>query len=209
MLRRACALFAGLLMAATLSGHTALAADDGYEKIEPAQNTSVAEGKVEVLEFFWYGCPHCYRLEPSMESWLKDKPDNVVFKRIAPPLNPSWENHARAYYAAEALGVIDKLHQPLFDAIHKNKQRLRGKDELADFAATQGIDRDVFLKTMDSFAVESQLRRASQLARAYRLSGVPAVAINGKFKTSGSLAGSYPRMVQIVDQLSRKELGQP
>lgn len=205
MLRRTRALFAGLMMAAAATA-TVHAEDLGYELVEPAQNTRVQPGQVEVLEFFWYGCPHCFRLEPSMHEWLKTKPENVVFKRVAPPLNRSWENHSRAFYAAEAMGVTDKLHEPLFNALHKEKRRIFDKDDLADFAAQQGIDRDKFRKTMDSFAVEGQLRRANQLARAYKLSGVPAVAVNGKYKTSGQLAGSYPRMVQVVDALAREEL---
>jgi len=188
------------------ANQSARAAGDGYDWLEPARNTSVAAGQVEVIEFFWYGCPHCYQLEPSMEAWLAEKPEGVVFKRVAPPLNPSWENHARAFYAAEALGVTETLHEPLFEALHKQRRKLRGKDELADFAGSLGIDRDKFRKTMDSFAVQGQLKRAMQLARSYQLEGVPAVAINGKYKTSGSLAGSYPRMMGIVDQLAREEL---
>jgi thiol:disulfide interchange protein DsbA len=204
MLRRASALIAGALMSVAAA---ATHADElGYELIDPAQNTSVEAGQVEVIEFFWYGCPHCYRLEPSMQAWLEEKPENVVFKRVAPPLNKNWENHARAFYAAEALGVTEKLHQPLFDALHKDKKRLFDKDDLADFAAEQGIDRDKFRKTMDSFAVSGQLNRATQLARAYRLGGVPAVVVDGKYKTSGTLAGTYPRMVEIIDELAKEEL---
>ncbi len=204
VLARGCAGLAAVCLLG--AGQSARAVEDGYDWLEPARNTSVEAGQVEVIEFFWYGCPHCYRLEPSMQAWLAEKPEGVVFKRVAPPLNPSWENHARAFYAAEALGVTETLHDPLFDAIHKQRRKLSGKDELADFAASLGIDRDQFRKTMDSFAVQGQLNRATQLARSYELEGVPAVAINGKYKTSGSLAGSYPRMMKIVDQLAREEL---
>ena len=179
-------------------------AAEGYEVVSPPQPT-LGDGKIEVLEFFWYGCPHCYRIHPVLEQWRKNLPDDVVFRPVAAVLNPSWVNHARAYFAAETLGVVDKIHDPLFDAIHKQKRRISKLEDLADFAAEQGIDREQFLATMKSFAVETKLRRSQQMARSYQINGVPTLVVAGKYITSGSLAGSYPQVVEVINQLIEKE----
>ncbi len=184
-------------------GATAYAAE-GYEEVSPPQPT-LGDGKIEVLEFFWYGCPHCYQFHPVLEEWRKNLPDDVVFRPVAAVLNPSWVNHARAFFAAEILGVVDKIHGPLFDVLHKHKKRIFKLEDLADFAAEQGIDRKKFLDTMKSFAVETKLRRSEQMARSYKISGVPTVTVAGKYLTSGSLAGSHPQVVQVINQLIEKE----
>ncbi len=179
-------------------------AAEGYRDVSPPQPTD-GNGKIEVLEFFWFGCPHCYQFHPVLEEWKKTLPDDVVFRPVAAVLNPSWVNHARAYFAAEILGVVDKIHTPLFDELHKNKKRIFKLDDLADFAEKQGIERKKFLDTMKSFAVETKLRRSQQLAGAYKITGVPTVVIAGKYITSASLAGSYPQVIQVMNQLIEKE----
>lgn len=180
-------------------------AQQGYEMVSPPQPTETGD-KIEVIEFFWYGCPHCFAFEPHIDDWVANKkPDNVEFRLVAPPLNASWTNHSRAYYAAELLGVVDKFHTPLFEAIHKKKQRLFSEDQLVGFAGSVGIDETEFRDAMRSFAVDTKVRRANQMARDYRIDGVPTVAINGKYKTSGSLAGNYPNLIQILDQLIAAE----
>ncbi|MET0067972.1 MAG: thiol:disulfide interchange protein DsbA/DsbL [Candidatus Thiodiazotropha sp.] len=178
---------------------------EGFDPIDPPVATSVPEGKVEVLEFFWYGCPHCYHMEPQLQSWLEKKPENVVFSRVPAPLNPKWTPHAQFYYAAEALGLADKLHEPLFEAIHDKKRRLFDKKSLIDFAVEQGADREKFTEAWDSFGVYVKVQNAKKLAQRYQLSGVPAVGINGKYLTSGSLAGTYSKMFTILDQLVAEE----
>jgi protein dithiol oxidoreductase (disulfide-forming) len=197
-----------LLITVLLLSNTALFAEwgDGWDPIDPPIPTSVPEGKVEVVEFFWYGCPHCYNLEPKMEAWLKKKPDNVVFKRVPSPLNPSWTVHAQFYYAAEALGVIDQLHKPLFDAMHREKRKLFDKNSLIDFAVEHGVDRQKFTDAWNSFGVYVKVQQARKLGQRYGLDGVPAIGINGKYMTSGSLAGTYSHMFEIVDELVAKEL---
>jgi thiol:disulfide interchange protein DsbA len=180
------------------------AAELGYELISPAQPTSDAD-KVEVVEFFWYGCPHCYDFEPYMEDWAKTKPDNVSYRLEAPPLNSSWTVHSRAFYAAETLSVLDKLHRPLFDAIHKDKRQLRTEAAILEFVAEVGLDKEAFAKAMNSFAVDTKIRRASQLARAHQIRGTPTVTINGKYKTSGSLAGGNPAVIDVIRELVREE----
>ncbi len=180
-------------------------AEMGYEAITPPQNTSTPD-KVEVLEFFWYGCPHCNQLEPTMKQWDEEfRPDYVELVRAAPPLNPSWANHGRAFYAAEIMNVLDKFHEPMFKALHVDKRRLNSLEDIASFAGENGIDADKFLATMKSFAVETKLMRARQQAIAMGITGVPAVVVNGKYKTSASLAGSYPQMMEVINQLAEEE----
>ncbi len=154
-------------------------------------------GKVEVIEFFSYTCPHCYNLEPAAREWLKRKPDQVAFVRIAVSFSANWEPSARAYYAAEALGVLDKIHPRLFEAIHQNPRM--NLDELAAFFATQGVDQDEFRKAYQSFHTETQLRRGNQLAQRYKVNGVPSVIVNGKYDVRS------PRMFEAVDFLIAQE----
>ncbi len=198
-------LFRAAFVALALVTAGACNAETGYELITPAQNTNNPE-KVEVLEFFWYGCPHCYQLEPSMKDWEENsKADYVEVVRAAPPLNPSWANHSRAFYAAEVLGVLDKFHEPMFKAIHEDRKRLGKLEDIAAFAGTLGIDEKNFLATMKSFAVETKLNRARQQAISVGLTGVPAIVVNGKFKTSASLTGGYPQMFKLINELAEKE----
>lgn len=153
--------------------------------------------KPEVVELFWYGCPHCYDLEPTVRRWLKYKPENVVFTRIAVAFGANWEPGARAYYAAEALGVLDKVHQPLFEAMHQ-KRSLTTEDELAAFFAEQGVDPAAFRKAYKSFQTETQLRRGNQLAQRYGVRGVPAVIVNGQYDVRS------PQIFEVVDFLIAK-----
>ena len=177
-----------------------------YKVLEPAVPTAVPAGKVEVTEIFWYGCPHCYRFEPYVKGWLKAKDDNVVFTLVPGIASPKWENHARFYYTAQALGALDKLHEPLFIAIHEKKQRLNKEEDLFDFAASRGVDREKFAQTFRSFSVNAKIQRARQLAQAYGVNSVPSVVINGKYVTGGGLAGSFENMVYIMHTLSKQEL---
>ena len=156
--------------------------------------------KVEVVEMFWYGCPHCYELEPVTQEWLKRKPENVTFTRIPVAFGASWESGARAYYAAEALGVLDKLHQLLFDAFHQ-RRKLNTEDELAAFFAEHGVDQEAFRKAYTSFQTETQLRRGNQLAQRYGVKGVPAVIVNGQYDVRS------PRVFEVVDFLIARETG--
>ncbi len=200
-------IFSALLVISTLwTVSFAHAELGGYELITPEQNTNVSEGKVEVLEFFWYGCPHCNQLEPTIEQWNKEsRADYIEFVQVAAPLNPSWTNHSKAFYAAQIMGVLDKFHAAMFTALHQDRKQLNKLEDIADFAAEQGIDRDKFLSTMKSFAVQTKILRANQLARAIGITGVPAMAVNGKFKTSVSLAGGQTQMMDVVDELAKEE----
>jgi len=180
-----------------------------YTSIEPPLNTASAES-VEVLEFLWLGCPHCYALEPNMVAWEKDMPSNVNFVREAPPLNPSWEQHSRGFYAAQVMGQESAFVEAMFTAIHQNKKRMRNPKDIAELASGLGMDEDKFLKTMKSFAVETKMNRATQLARGARITGVPSIVINGKYLTSASLAGGNAGIIDVINEtitIEKAEMG--
>lgn len=178
-----------------------------YSPIIPAQAPrDLPEGKVLVTEFFWYGCPHCYDFEPTLKEWLKTKPENVVFQRIPAIFNKGWVIHAKAYYTAEMLGIVDKVHQPIFDAIHKDKKSLRTAEAITAFMAEKsGVDQKVLLETINSFAVETQSRQAIRAGRLHGLRGVPAVTVNGRYLTSARQAGSHSAMTDVMNFLVTKE----
>jgi len=183
---------------------SAQASAAGYEKIEPPQNTSTAD-KVEVMEFFWLGCPHCYQFEPTLAAWEKEMPDYVKFVREAPPLNPAWENHSRSFYAAQLLGQEGPFVEAMFKAIHEDRKAMRKPDDIADLAAELGMDKKKFLSTMKSFAVDTKMRRAVQLAKSAGITGVPSVVINGKYRTGAKVAGGYPGMVDTIKETTELE----
>ena len=191
-----------LLVFLTLS--TAAVAAGGYEVLKNPKKRADTE-RVEVLEYFWFGCPHCFAFEPTINDWAASKPDYVDFVREAPPLNPAWAPHSKAFYASQVLGVQEEFFEPFFNAIHKDKKRLTSPKAIAKFAGTLGIEEEKFLKTMNSFAVDAKIRRAMDLARAAGINSVPSVVINGKYKTSGSLAGSNDRVIEVINELSEKE----
>lgn len=176
----------------------------GYETITPAQPTQNPE-KIEVIEFFWYGCPHCYTLEPLLEQWLKNLPDNVEFIRQPAIFSKVWGQHAKAYFTAEALGVVDKVHADLFDAIQNKKQKLTSEDQLAEFFAAHGVDEKDFRAAYNSFLVDTKMRQAKAMGPRYGITGVPALVINGKYKTNGRLAKSHENMIKVTNQLIEQE----
>ncbi len=179
------------------------AAGRHYQELFQAQPVDTG-AKIEVREFFWYGCPHCYSLEPTLEKWLKTKPANVAFVRVPAALRDSWAPQARAYFAFEALGVTDKLHAPLFRAIHEDQHELNSAQSLAEFAAGHGVDKTKFLNAYNSFAVDQQTRRAGQFGQRYELDGVPTIVVDGKYRTSATMAGGGDELMRVVDFLIKK-----
>ena len=174
-----------------------------YKKL-PTQQTSSVE-KVEVQEFFWYGCPHCYSFEPFLKSWEKTKPANVELVRVPAVFRPEWEVQARAFYALSQMGKIDDIHGKIFTAINKDKIRLDKKELIVDFVEKNGVDRKKFLEEYDSFGVDGMVRKAKKKIKAYQIQGVPSVVVNGKYLTSASMAGSYDNMLKITNYLIAKE----
>ena len=176
----------------------------GYETLSQAQPTN-NPAKVEVIEFFWYGCPHCYDFEPLLRKWEQNLPDYVEFIRQPAVFSSLWGKHAKAYFSAEVLGVVDKVHADFFDAIQVKKQKLEDEDQLAKFFAEHGVDEEQFRAAYNSFLVDTKMRQAGAIAARYGVTGVPAVIINGKYKTNGPLAGSHEKMIEIMNQLIEQE----
>ncbi|MDP8567954.1 thiol:disulfide interchange protein DsbA/DsbL [Methylophilus aquaticus] len=174
------------------------------------QITTDQPAKIEVMEIFWYGCPHCYHMEQPLEAWVKKQSADVYFKRVPGLPNPSWAPMAKAFYAMQELGVSDKLHGQLFEAIHKSKT-LSPTDEAAaiDWIAKQGgLDKIKVEKAFKSFATNMQLNKAMQIFRASGATGVPALIIDGKYITGSSMAGGNDAALQTADfiiQNVRKE----
>jgi thiol:disulfide interchange protein DsbA len=190
----------GLHSAAQTSGQP-------YQAVQPPQQTQVQPGTIEVLEFFWYGCPHCYAMEPYVEKWLQTKPADVEFIRVPGVLNKVWMAHARAYYTAQKLGVLEQIHRPLFDALHREKRKIFSEDELRAFFGERGVKGEDFTSAYKSHDVEIRVKQAYVLAQNYRLTGVPAFVVNGKYATSGQLAGTYENIITTINSLIEMERG--
>ena len=160
-----------------------------------------AEGKIEVLEFFWYGCIHCYNLEPVVEKWEKTLPKDVQFRRVPAIFNDRWAVDASIFYAFEAMGLLDKLHQPFFDAIHRDRLRSDSLQQLNEWLQKQGVDPKKFETTLKSFGVQSKTRRAAQLTAAYQIDGTPAMAVHGRYTVSTEQGRTREGIFETVDYL--------
>ncbi len=176
-----------------------------YQQVQQAIPTD-NPAKVEVTELFWYGCPHCYQLEPQLAAWVKKLPKDVEFKRVPAIARPDWAPAAKAYYAMEALGVQEKLHGPFFDAIHK-QHSLKPMDEaaMADWITKQsGLDKKKVDEAFKSFSINTKMMRAAQVFRASGATGVPTLIIEGKVWTSSTVAGGNEEMLKVADYLIEK-----
>ena len=202
-------------LALSLTAGGALAAEfrEGKEyALLPQAQPADAKGKVEVIEFFWFGCPHCYEFEPTLKSWVKTLPADVAFRRVPADFG-RWTGGTKLFYALEAIGEEERLHKELFDAIH-GSERLNFNREaaVADWLSKKGVDRKKFADAYRSFSVQSNVSRAQQLTRAYALSGVPTVAIGGKYFTNNGMTNGFETMPAVMNQLIAKvraEQGRP
>jgi thiol:disulfide interchange protein DsbA len=176
-----------------------------YQRLSPAQPTSSETGKVEVAEIFMFGCPGCFGFEPHVQKWLGTKPDYVSFVRIPAPWNAVAVLHARAYYTAEALGKAEEIDGPFFNEFHVNGNYLDSESKIAAFFGQHGVDAKTFSNTFNSFAVDAKLKRAEDLIRRYRVPSTPGVVVNGKYVTSGQMAGSYETWFAIINELAAIE----
>ncbi|CAG9184274.1 Thiol:disulfide interchange protein DsbA [Cupriavidus laharis] len=161
----------------------------------------VPAGKIEVTEFFWYGCPHCFDFEPELEAWVKKQGKDVVFKRVPVAFRDDLLPHTKIFYALEAIGKLDAMHGKVFNAIHVDRKRMLDPNEIADFMARNGIDRKAFLDAYNSFSVTTNAQRANKIADAYKIDGVPTVVVQGKYVTSPSIAGTKASAIQAMDYL--------
>lgn len=187
---------------------TAVAAEysdgNGYTTIKTPVRTS-DPSKVEVTEIFWYGCSHCYSLEPFTQAWKKDLADDVDFKFLPAVLGRGWLAHAKAFYVADLLNIAEKIHTPLFNAIHVERRTLNTEETLASFFANYGVSEDEFRKQFNSFAVNSRLSQADAKIRAYGARGVPGLIVNGKYLVTAATANGNENIYNVVDFLIEKE----
>jgi len=180
---------------------TAFKAGTDYLALSKTLPTESAKGKIEVLEFFWYNCPHCNAFEPTLSAWSKKLPKDVELRRVPVRFRETFEPQQRAYYVLEALGKVEELHAKMFAAIHIEKQTLEKQDALVAWAEKNGIPAAKFTGLFNSFSVVSKARRAAQLQEQFKVEGVPALGIGGRFYVDGSLSGSMERALQITDFL--------
>ena len=183
---------------------------EGKQYVRLSQPLPVpATGKIEVLEFFWYGCPHCNNFEPMLEAWTKKIPDDVAFRRVPVAFRDEpFVAHQKIFYALEQLGLVATLHRKVFYAIHVERAKLDKLADISAFMAKNGVDAAKFNEAFNSFSVNTKATQARKLAEAYRIDGVPAIGVNGRFLTSGTLAGTPERSLAVTDFLigqSRKK----
>jgi len=164
-------------------------------------------GQIEVVEFFWYSCPHCNAFEPMFDAWAKKMPKDVSVRRVPVSFRPDFEPQQRLYYVLESLGKVDELHKKVFNAIHGEKQPLTTADQITAWAEKQGIPKARFVELYNSFSVSTKARKATQLQDAYAVDGVPALGINGRYFTSGTQAKTLERSLQVADYLIAQSRG--
>ena len=182
-----------------------------YHRLVPSQPTIGGADKIEVAEFFWYGCPHCFDLEPIINAWDADKPANVRFVKVPAMWNDVLEFHAQLFYTEEVLvrnGAIEDasgFRNSVFEEYHRRGNRLLSEQAVVRLFDRYGVDEEAFKKTWGSFEVAQKLRVAKDLARRYSISSVPTIVVNGKFRTSATETGSYPKLIEVIDELVAKE----
>lgn len=158
--------------------------------------------KIEVREIFWYGCPHCYTLEPKLQAWKKNaKPDNAELVQMPGIFRDSWIPFARAFYAFSSMGILDTMHDALMVEIHQNKRQLNSREQLAELVAERGYDKKAFLNAYNSFSVETLTRQAAIMTKRYGITGVPAIVVDGRFVTDVSKAGGYDQLFKLINHL--------
>lgn len=202
----------GLALGLGLTGHAAhaqggpLVEGKDYVKLQTAAPVA-SGGKVDVVEFFWYGCPHCNAFEPSLEAWVKKLPADVAFRRVPVSFSAMHETHAKIYYALEAMGQVEAMHRKVFAALHVQRKRLDKEGDIVEFMTQNGVDGAKFTEAYKSFGVATKVRQGKALSEAYKIDGVPAIGVAGRWFTAPSLAGSQERALAVTDaliQMARK-----
>jgi protein dithiol oxidoreductase (disulfide-forming) len=171
-----------------------------YQRLDPPRATA-AGGRIEVIEFFYYGCPVCYETQPHLTRWLATASEFVAIRRVPALSSEAWEPLAKLYYALESLGQVERLHWPVYDSIHFEDVRLAGESVMADWAARNGVVRERFAQAYASPEVAAKVAQARELLKAYDVRAVPTFIVDGKFLTSARLAGGTQQVVQVLDQL--------
>jgi len=196
-----------LFMCAHEARSTSFTEGVDYIRVATPERINRASPNIEVLEFFWYGCVHCYQLEEKIQAWATSQAGNVSLRQIPAVMKPNWAVHAKSYYAAQALGKVDIVHIPLFEALHDKKLHLNTKGALADFIAVKSDSDPVLIEQqMESIVAKRQILDDIALQKAYKIKGAPSIVVNGKYMTNGRYARSLDRLIQITDYLVQKEL---
>ncbi len=172
-----------------------------YLSLKQRATVEAAAGKIEVVEFFWYSCPHCNAFEPELNAWVAKLPPKVEFKRVPVRFRADFEPQQRLYYTLDAMGQLSKMHSKVFHAIHVERNPLTTAEAIFDWVSKQGLDRKAFENTFNSFGVVGRAKRAAQLQEAYQVEGVPALGVAGRFYVDGNLAGNMSRSLKIVEHL--------
>ncbi|MCY1164076.1 MULTISPECIES: thiol:disulfide interchange protein DsbA/DsbL [Polaromonas] len=212
MQRREFSLSAATVAAASLGGTMAFSTaaqaqgkppqeGSDYLVLDKPASTEAPAGKIEVVEFFWYSCPHCNAFEPQLEAWIKKAPKDLYIRRAPVSFRPDFEPQQRLYYVLESMGKVEELHKKVFYAIHVEKQPLATADQVAAWAEKQGINKAKFVEAYNSFPVVTKVRKATQLQDMYKVDGVPAMGVAGRYYTSGSLAQTMERALVVTDYL--------
>ena len=178
-----------------------LEAGTDYLVVDPRAPVEAPAGKIEVVEFFWYSCPHCNAFEPTLAAWIKKLPKDVAFRRVPVAFRDDFVPQQRLFYALDAMGLIEKLHAKVFAAIHVERQQLTKGDAIGDWVAAQGVDRAKFMEQYNSFSVASKATKGAQLQNTYKVEGVPALGVAGRYYTDGSLTKNMERALQVVEGL--------
>lgn len=198
------AAFAGLSLLGLNAQAENIEAGRQYEELSKPVPVS-QPGKIEVVELFWYGCPHCYQFEPTLNPWIDKLPGDVNFVRVPAMFGGLWDLHGQLFITLESMGVEKRVHDAVFEAIHKQGKKLKTPEEMADFLVDQGVDRDKFISTFNSFAVKGQMAKAKQLAVSYQISGVPVLIVGGKYRFDIRSSGGPQEALQVADFLIQKE----
>ncbi|QNP58057.1 thiol:disulfide interchange protein DsbA/DsbL [Paenacidovorax monticola] len=204
MKRREFSLTAATAVAASAFSLPALAQPregKDYRKLGKPVASEAPAGKIEVVEFFWYSCPHCNAFEPTFAAWMKSAPKDLSVRRVPVAFNGSFVPQQKIYYALEGMGKLEDMHAKVFRAIHVDRLKLTKDDEIFDWMGKQGVDVAKFKEMYSSFTVSNQVRKATQLQEAYGVEGVPSMGVAGRYYTDGTMAGSMQGVLQVVEQL--------
>ncbi|GFR72318.1 thiol:disulfide interchange protein [Elysia marginata] len=199
--------FLTVLLLVPLLAHAGEKFEEGKHYIRLSQPIPTTDpAKVEVMEAFWYGCPHCYQLEPYIEPWARTLAYDVNFRKVPALFGKEWKVHGQLYYTVQALGLdANKVDAAIFHSIHQENRRLNQPDSMAKFLKLYDVSEEQFTKAYNSFGVRNQLRQADSLIRGAQLTGVPALVVNGKYRISAREAGSAKAMLEVADFLIKKE----
>jgi len=185
--------------------NTGFSSDTTQKYIQISNQKQTESDKIVIYEFFWYGCPHCYNLEPTMDRIESNLEKDTILVKVPVALRDTWESHAKAYYALQQMKLDDNLHEKIFTEIHINSNRLDTKEKLTQFIEDEGYNSKRFSEIFDSFGTDLRVKKGSRLANQYQITSVPTLIINGKYKTSGSLVSSYEELYDVVQLLINKE----